>query len=146
MTKTMLSELKRRLLEISDLAAIGKPFDRLDKSTVRLHGQRQAGTHDLTVDAHGAGATYPVLAADMCASELEVLAQEVRKIQARQHLRFDAFAIDMKRDRQRRGHARPPPPGPERSRSFDTQRASKTFARCRRIAPSACWSASGSSS
>ena len=49
-------------LQIGDLAAVGQPFDRLDRCVVRLHRQHQAGTNDLAVHAHGAGAANPMLA------------------------------------------------------------------------------------
>jgi hypothetical protein len=65
---------------------------------VRLHRQHQAGTNDVAVDAHRAGAANAVLAADMGSGELKMLAQEVSEIQPRQDMRIDALAIDLERD------------------------------------------------
>jgi hypothetical protein len=62
---------------------------------MRLRGQHQAGTNDVAVHAHRAGAANPVFAADMCPRQLQMLAQKVRQIEARQDLRLDAFAVHM---------------------------------------------------
>ena len=91
-----------RGLQIGDLAAVGQPFDGLDRCAVRLHRQHQAGTHDLAVHAHRAGAANPMLAADMSTGQLQMLAQEIRQIEPRQHVRIDALAIDVKRNRHER--------------------------------------------
>ena len=133
-------------LQIGDLAAVGQPFDRLDRRFVCLHRQHQAGPNDLPVDAHGAGTANPMLAADMGAGQFQMLAQKIREIESRQNLRIDALAIDLERD-----GARGPSHDPSRREvgpesSADTQRASKTLARCRRMAGDACWSSCGSSS
>ena len=73
--------LAERVLQIGDLAAVGQPFDRFHCTTIRLHGQRQAGAHDLAIEAHGAGAADAMLATDMGAGETEVVAQEVGEIE-----------------------------------------------------------------
>jgi len=100
---------------------------------MRLRRQHQAGTDDFPVHAHGARTANAVLATDMRAGELQLLAQEVRKIKARQDLRIDALAIDIKRDRQGCRHADLPTLRSGRPSSEATHRASNTFARCRRI-------------
>ena len=54
---------------------------------IGLHGQGQAGPNDIPIHAHRAGPADPVLATDMRPGQMQVLAQEVRKIEARQNLR-----------------------------------------------------------
>ena len=105
---------------------------------VRLHRQHQAGTNDLAVHAHRAGAANPVLATDMRSGQLQMLAQEIRQIEPRQNMRIDALAVDVERDRHLGRHAGPPASRSGRPSSVDTQRASSTFARCRRIEADAC--------
>ena len=83
-------------LQIGDLAAVGQPLDGLNGRAVRLHRQHQAGTNDLAIDAHRARAANAVLAADMGSGQLQMLAQEVRKIEPRQNVRIDALAVDMR--------------------------------------------------
>ena len=105
---------------------------------LRLHRQHQAGAHDLAVDAHRACAANAVLAADMRAGQFQMLAQEIRQIEPRQHMRIDALAVDIERNGYGSGHAGPPTQSSGRESSVDTQRASNTFARCRRMAGVAC--------
>ena len=126
-----------RRLQIGDLTAVGQSFDRLNRCVMRLYRQHQAGAHDFAVDAHGAGAANPVLAPDMRAGQFQMLPQEVRQIQPRQHMRIDALAIDFERNGT---GVTPVAPAPRSGResSVDTQRASSTFARCRRMAGVAC--------
>src|SRR5438046_5790254 len=100
---------------------------------MRLRCQHHTGTDDFSVHAHGARTANAVLAPDMRACELQLLAQEVRKIKARQDLRIDTLAIDIKRDRKRCRHADLPMLRSGRPSSEETHRANKTFARCRRI-------------
>ena len=47
-------------------------------------------TNDIAVDAHRAGAANPMLAADMRSRQLQMFAQEVRQIEARQNMRIDS--------------------------------------------------------
>ena len=70
----------------------------------------------------------------MRAGQLEMLAKEIRQIQARRYIRFNTFAVDSQRNRNRFRHADAPLSRSGRSSSEDTQRANRTFARCRRIA------------
>jgi hypothetical protein len=44
---------------------------------VGLDGQHQAGAHGLAVEQDGAGTAHAVLAADVGAGEIEVVAEEV---------------------------------------------------------------------
>ena len=69
---------------------------------------------------------------------LQMLAQKIRQIEARQYMRFDTLTIDLERNRHRSRHADAPAWRSGRSSSADTQRASSTFARCRRMAADAC--------
>ena len=121
-------------LQIGNLAAVGDPLDRLNRHIVRLYRKQQAGTNDIAIDADRACAAHPVLATNMRASQLEMLAKKIRQIQARQYIRFNTFTIDNKRDRNRSRHADAPAWRSGRSSSEDTQRASRTFAKCRRMA------------
>src|SRR5207342_2144175 len=117
-----------------------------DRRILRLHRQHQAGPNNLPVDAHGAGTANPVLAADVGAGQLQMLAQKIREIESRQNLRIDGLAINHERDVQVVGHLTSPTARSCPESNADTQRASKTFARCRRMAGDACWSSVGSSS
>src|SRR5436190_18316563 len=133
-------------LQIGNLTAVGDPLDRLNRRIVRLYGEQQTGTDDIAIDADRACAAHPVFATDMGAGQLEMLAEKIRQVQARQHVRFNTLTIDNKRNRNHRRHADAPAWRSGRSTSEDTQRANSTFARCRRIAGVACWSSTGSSS
>jgi hypothetical protein len=105
---------------------------------VRLYSKQQAGTDDIAINTNGACAAHPVFATDMCAGQLEMLAKEIRQIQARQYIRFNTLTIDTQRNRNRSRHADAPAWRSGRSSSEDTQRACRTFARCRRMAGVAC--------
>jgi hypothetical protein len=66
-----------RLLERVERA--GCAIDRGDGAPVGLDGQHEAGPDRFSVQEDRAGAAHPVLAADVRAREIEVLAQEVRQ-------------------------------------------------------------------
>src|SRR5438105_3663568 len=70
-------------LQALELLRVGEALDRLDGAAVGLHGEHQAAAHDVAVHAHGAGAAYAVLAAEVRAGEAELLAQEIDEMQAR---------------------------------------------------------------
>src|SRR5437899_7579110 len=125
-------------LQVGDLAAVGQSFNGYDRCAVRLHRQHQAGTNDLAVHAHRARPANPMLATDMCSSQLQMLAQEVRQVETRQNMRIDGFTVDFERDWHRSRHTGPPPVRSGRPRSADAQRASNIFARYRRIEADAC--------
>src|ERR1700710_2302611 len=78
--------------------------------------------------------------------QLQILAQKIRQVEARQHLRLDALTVDFERDGNLSRQADPPRFRSGRPSSADTHRASNTLARCRRIPGDACWSSWGSSS
>jgi hypothetical protein len=125
-------------LQIGDLAAVGQSFNGLDGSVVRLHRQHQTGTHDIPVHPHRACAAHPVLAAHMGSGQLEILAQEVRQIETRQNVGANTLPVDVERYLHRRSHPRSPAARTGRPSSAATQRASSTFARCRRMDELAC--------
>src|SRR5258708_7606335 len=105
---------------------------------MRLHREHQAGAHDLAIDAQRAGPANTVLAADMGTGEMQMLAQKIREIEPRQHLRLDALAVDLERDGNCSRHAAPPALRAGRCSSVATPRASSTFANWRRMAGDAC--------
>src|SRR5262249_6101504 len=117
----------------------------LNNSAIRLHREHQASAHDLAVDAYRAGTAHAMLTTDMRARQVQMLSQEIRQIEPRQDLGVDAFAVDFKRNRHCRSHAAAPASSGWPRRAV-MQRVSSTLARCRRIAPEACWSSCGSSS
>ena len=121
-------------LQIGNLATVGDPLDRLNRRIVCLHRKQQARADDIAIDADCACTAHPVLATDMRSGQLKMLAKKIRQVQARQYARFDTFAIDNKRDRYRSRHVGAPARRSGRSSSDDTQRANRTFARCRRMA------------
>src|SRR6266436_7372585 len=126
-------------LQVGDFAAIGQAFDGLDRPAVGLHREHQAGSDDFIVYPHRAGAAHAMLATDMRSRQMQMFPQKVREIEPRQDMRIDALAIDMERDWQRSRHAALPlAPRSGRLSSADMQRASSTFARCRRIEAVAC--------
>jgi len=68
----------------------------------------QAGTHDLSIDAHRAGTANPMLATDMRSGQLQLLPQKIRKVEARQHMRSTRSAVYTERDWQMGRHNRSP--------------------------------------
>src|SRR5665213_3975280 len=120
-------------LQIGNLAAIGQSLDGFDRRTMRLYRQQQASTNDIAVDAYRVRTADAVFAAHMRSGQLQMLAQKIRQIEPRQHMRIDLLTVDGERKGHRRGHAEPPARSGWPSNA-DTQRASNTFARCRRIA------------
>src|SRR6185369_6799085 len=133
-------------LQIGNLAAVRDPLDRLNRRIVRLYRKQEAGTNDIAIDADRACAAHPMFATDMRAGQLKMLAKKIRQIQARQYIRFDVLPINIQRNRNRSCHADAPTRRSGRPSSDDTQRANRTFAKCRRMAGVACWSCRGSSS
>src|SRR6185312_1666768 len=131
--------IAKSLLQVADFATVGQPFDGLHRRALHLYRQHKAGAHDLAVDPYGAGATDPVLTTDMCTGQLQLLAQEIPKIEPRQHMRIDALTIDLQRNRDRRSHG-VAPASSGRCKNAAIARMRSTLARCWRIAREACWS------
>ena len=70
--------LRECLLDRVEFAiVVGKPLDRQDVHALCLDGEQQARADRLVVDEDGAGASDPVLAAEMGAGQAELLAQDV---------------------------------------------------------------------
>ena len=126
-------------LQIGNFSAVGETLDGLDSRTIGLHREHQAGANDLAVHAYRAGTADAVFAADMCSGQMQVLAQEIRKIKPRQDMRIDSLAVDIKRDRQGSRHAALPfELNSGRPNNAETQRVSNKPAKCPRIAAVAC--------
>ena len=75
-----------------------RPFDGGDAVAVRLHGVHQARAHRRAVEHHRAGAADAVLAADMRAGEIQVLAQPVDQRGARGDMAGAFHAVDVDGD------------------------------------------------
>ena len=86
--------LTERLLQRVQPAVAHQPLDGGDLGAVRLHGEHQAGARGLAVDEDGAGAADAVLAADVGAGQLEILAQEVHQELARLAAALARRAVD----------------------------------------------------
>ena len=82
----------------------GQAFDCRHARAVGLHREHQAGANGLVVDQHGAGTADAVLAADVRAGELQVMAEEVGEQQARLDFACERGAIDGQSDRDQAGH------------------------------------------
>src|SRR5437867_765450 len=143
-TERPIYELGRSSAErpVGDLALVGHSLDGLDARAVALHREHQAAAHDHAIDAHRAGATDAVLAADMAAGEAQVLAQEINQRLARIDVLAHLLAVDGQSDvLETLAHdpASDPAPDPAPMRSAVT-RLSSTPARCRLTALVACTS------
>jgi NAD(P)-dependent dehydrogenase (short-subunit alcohol dehydrogenase family) len=86
-----------------------EPLDGLELGAVELDGEEQARAHRLAVEEDGAGAADSVLAAEMGARQLQVLAQEVREALPRLHQALVRLAVHGQADDTRRVHAAPLP-------------------------------------
>ncbi len=76
------------------LAVDGHALDGLDRAAVGLHGEHEARPHGLAVDLHGARAADAVLASEVRADELEVVAQEVAEGAPHVDLALVELAVD----------------------------------------------------
>ena len=81
-------------LQLLELAALRHAFDRVDGLAGDLGCERQAAAHRPIVDQNRAGATDAVLATEMRAGQLQLLAQEISEMLARLHAPLDRPAID----------------------------------------------------
>src|SRR5204862_2405445 len=83
------------LLQRMELLRSGRlPFDGGEGMAVRLHGEHDARAHRLAVEEHRAGAAHAVLAADVSAGQVQLVAQEVREQQAGLDLALVGAAVD----------------------------------------------------
>src|SRR5689334_13240090 len=72
-----------------------QPFDRDDFAALGLDGQYQTAADSLAVDQHGAGTAHSVLATDMRAGQPQMMAQAIRKRQARFDRNLNRAAIHL---------------------------------------------------
>ncbi len=86
--------LGERLLDGAHGPDGAKPLDRGDGVGLGRHGEHQAGPHGRAVDEHRAGPAHPVLATDVGAGQLQVVAQEVGQQPARRRLRVTPHPVD----------------------------------------------------
>ena len=75
------------------LLALGEALDRGDLGPFKPDGEQRAALHRLALDMHGAAATLRGVAADMCAGEAQILAQEIDKQCARIDVAADELAV-----------------------------------------------------
>src|SRR5437660_801743 len=85
-------------LQLGELAALGQPFDRVDPTAGNLRGEREAAARGMAVDQHRAGAADAVLAAEMRAGQLQLLAQKIRQMLARLDAALERFAVQGRLD------------------------------------------------
>jgi tetratricopeptide (TPR) repeat protein len=85
---------KGRLERIQRIRCGRQTFDRGDLAAVRLHGEEEARPDRLSIEQHGAGAAYPVLATDVSAGEAELVAEEVAQQQAGFRGAVEVNAVD----------------------------------------------------
>ena len=79
-----------------EVGVVGEPFDGYDLGALGLHGEHEAGAHRRAIDDNRAGAAHAVLAADMGASEPQMMAQAIGQCQPGLDLDFDLSTIDAK--------------------------------------------------
>ena len=90
--------LPKSLLQPAKAAGWGQPFNGRDLVTPGLRGEEKAGTNRQAVEEHGAGATNPVLAAEVSAGEGQAVAEKVGEGPGRWRQYFHLLAIDPKGD------------------------------------------------
>jgi hypothetical protein len=84
-----------RLLQIAQPDAAGREtLDRLNLMTVGLDGQHDARPHRLSVEEDRARAADAMLAADVRAGQLEILAQKIAQEQPWLDVGFAVAAVD----------------------------------------------------
>src|SRR6202043_4061194 len=86
-------------LQPCQLAAFGQAFDGVDSFAGNLRREREAAPRRAAVDQHGAGAADAVLAAEMRAGQLHLLAQKVGEMLARFYAAPQRPAVQGRLDR-----------------------------------------------
>ena len=86
------------LLQRTQRAVIRQTFNGNDRCLVRLNSEHQARAHRRAIIEHGAAAADTVLATDMGAGEIQILAQKVGEAFARLYCFFNGLAVDRKFD------------------------------------------------
>ena len=101
---------------------------------LRLYGEHQAGPHGPPVDENGAGAAHAVLAAEVRAGQVELVAQEVRERGTRLGRAVQLLAVHPQRQLTLRdaGQLRVPDQPCARPTAVVSARRVRTPARCRR--------------
>ncbi len=89
---------KRLLQRVHDLAR-GEALDRRDARAAGLHGEHETRAHRFAVEEHGARAAHAVLAPEVRARELEILAEEVGEGLASLGGALPALAVHLECDR-----------------------------------------------
>jgi hypothetical protein len=69
-------------------------FDSENLVTVSLHGKHQAGPDWFSVEQNRTRAAHAVLAADVCAGQAKLMAQEIAEQQTRLHGSFVLSAVN----------------------------------------------------
>src|SRR5262249_41767787 len=85
--------LKETLLDGIELAFLLEAFDSCDVAAVCLNGEHRAGFDRHSVEEHGTGAAMRRVAADVRASEPQVLSQKVNEKQSRLDLALARGAV-----------------------------------------------------
>ena len=78
------------------LAVFGQTLDCRDFAPICLHGEMETGFHQLAVEKNRAGAAFADNAADVGASEADILPQEMRQEQAGFDVFFEKSPVDSK--------------------------------------------------
>src|SRR5581483_7485976 len=120
---------ERLLNRMQRAVGIRHALDRLDTAVVRLNREHYAGPDRLSVDLHGASAADPVLAPEMGAGQVEILAQKIPKASPDLDLAlmYDAVDLDAHKSLRRQCgfHAHDPSP-PISSRAWLSARRVRT--------------------
>src|SRR5215470_2016115 len=82
-------------LQRGEAIVLRQALDRHDLTALGLHRQYQAAAHGVAVEEYSAGSANPMLAADMRARKPQVVAQAIRKRQARLDHHFDVVSVDL---------------------------------------------------
>src|SRR5262249_32946303 len=86
--------ITERPLQVRDLAAIRQTFNSPHIGPTRLHGEHQAGSNDLAIEAHRACTTHAMFTADVSTCQMQMLPKKIRQVKPRQDLCFDVFTVD----------------------------------------------------
>src|SRR5262245_15921839 len=84
---------RKGALHLAECGRFGEPLHRDDVRVVGLSGVLGAAAYRAPVSDHGAGATYAVLAADVNAESLQLVAEKVAQQHARLSLAGSALAV-----------------------------------------------------
>ena len=84
------------LLQRTQRAVIRQTFNGNDRGLVGLNSEHQARAHRLAIIEHGATAADTVLATDMGAGQVQILAQKVGEALARLYCFFNGLAVNRK--------------------------------------------------